>query len=63
MKILLLILSLILVFATDLTFGNKREPAVQKTDYTKPRNEVAVILTGSAACIPQEAALLEEQDR
>jgi hypothetical protein len=39
--------------------GNKRQNAVQP----KARNGVAVIMTGAAARIPQEAALLEELDK
>ena len=33
------------------------------TSYQRPRSGIAVILTGAAARIPQEAALLEELDR
>ena len=63
MKLLTFTLSWILVLATVLSFHNRCEPSVQKTNYPKPRNGVAVILTGAAARIPQEAALLEELDR
>ncbi|MBN2348375.1 MAG: patatin-like phospholipase family protein [Bacteroidales bacterium] len=36
---------------------------IQETIFSNPRSGVAVILTGAAARIPQEAALLEELDK
>ncbi len=56
-------LSLLLGLALFLSIQNQHDRPVQKTYFPKPRNGVAVIMTGAAARIPQEAALLEELDK
>ena len=63
MKTIKFIFLSLLCLTVFVSFRNKRDIVVQKTEYPKPRNGVAVILTGAAARIPQEAALLEELDR
>jgi predicted acylesterase/phospholipase RssA len=63
MKKIAVTLSLLLFLAIAISFRSKREVPVQNSNYPKPRNGVALIMTGAAARIPQEAALLEELDR
>ncbi len=58
MPLVLLILSTILVGGPG-----KRAEHIQESALSLERNGVAVLLTGAAARIPQEAALLEELDR
>jgi predicted acylesterase/phospholipase RssA len=57
--VLLFILTFCLLMALP---GRKKKPVPEKS-LVSSRNGVAVILTGAAARIPQEAALLEELDR
>jgi Patatin-like phospholipase len=52
-----LLLLFLIIFPSDKKIGNQEAVPV------KARNGVAVIITGAAARIPQEAALLEELDR
>jgi predicted acylesterase/phospholipase RssA len=56
-RIMLAILSAVMI-----TCQCRRNNQLQETIVPGPRNGVAVILTGAAARIPQEAALLEELD-
>ena len=63
MKKLAVALTSLLFLGIVLSFRGKHETAIQNTSYPKPRNGVAVIMTGAAARIPQEAALLEELDK
>jgi predicted acylesterase/phospholipase RssA len=62
MKKLLIVSSLLLYIVFLLSFRLKYHGKDQEVNYSKPRNGVAVIMTGAAARIPQEAALLEELD-
>lgn len=55
----ILIVSIIIIFL----FLRKKNPLIEETVFEEPRQGVAVIITGAAARIPQEAALLEELDR
>jgi hypothetical protein len=60
MKKIFLIL-IVFGFATiSVAFLNKKTTEYKEAKFTKPRSGVAVIMTGAAARIPQEAALLEE---
>jgi predicted acylesterase/phospholipase RssA len=53
----------IIIGAVLIACLNKKEVNIQETISQNPRNGVAIILTGAAARIPQEAALLEELDK
>src|SRR5574344_1511967 len=59
------IASIIVIFLTALinTIQNKKETETTKAPVSVKRNGVAIIMTGAAARIPQEAALLEELDK
>jgi hypothetical protein len=58
-------LPLILIFlaAFFITLESKKDHKDQQTVFQDKRNGVAVIITGAAARIPQEAALLEEKEQ
>ena len=60
MKKYFLLLTLIVCSTALLSFHNQSLNKINKTVFPKSRNGVAVIMTGAAARIPQEAALLEE---
>ena len=62
MKTFLFLLILISTTTVILAEG-KNADKIKTTSYQRPRSGIAVILTGAAARIPQEAALLEELDR
>jgi len=55
-------ITLILFFILILSFGSNGKNKFRETIAQCPRNGVAIIMTGAAARIPQEAALLEELD-
>jgi len=59
------IASIIVIFLTALVIiaQHKKEPETTKAPVSVKRNGVAIIMTGAAARIPQEAALLEELDK
>ena len=57
----LIVITFLLVILLYLFFLRKGN-ALREEDLPRPRQGVAVILTGAAARIPQEAALLEELD-
>jgi len=63
MKKILIAIILIICFAAILIYTYTRSPKDQETTEPVPRKGVAVIMTGAAARIPQEAALLEELDK
>ncbi|MCF8360188.1 MAG: patatin-like phospholipase family protein [Prolixibacteraceae bacterium] len=52
----------ILLLGVLLLLASLKNPDVPESDVQKDRSGVAVIITGAAARIPQEAALLEELD-
>ena len=54
---------LIIVILPVLLFSGRSEKAIPERTKPADRNGVAIIMTGAAARIPQEAALLEELDR
>jgi hypothetical protein len=53
----------VLILLSLILFPSDKKPVNKETDFPKIREGVAVIITGAAARIPQEAALLEELDR
>jgi predicted acylesterase/phospholipase RssA len=61
-KTVLISLLIVILIALIFILGRKDNKAMETIDYI-PRNGVAVILTGAAARIPQEAALLEELEK
>ncbi len=61
-KVILTILLLSAIFIFTSTH-NKVDNKVKEPIFSKPRSGVAIIMTGAAARIPQEAALLEELDK
>ncbi len=61
-KFIIPVIIVILLIVFFVISGNK-ENNPQEPDSPKPRNGVAILITGAAARIPQEAALLEELDR
>ncbi len=63
MKKFALPLVLIIFLTVLIVFLSNRDSKTQETVFPNPRNGVAVIMTGAAARIPQEAALLEELDK
>jgi predicted acylesterase/phospholipase RssA len=60
MKKIVLAIIAVLFLTIFLAFKIHKDSKTQKVISPKPRNGVAVILTGASARIPQEAALLEE---
>jgi hypothetical protein len=56
-------LTAVISFAVLIANSVSAEDKIQEVTSLGPRNGVAVILTGAAARIPQEAALLEELDK
>jgi predicted acylesterase/phospholipase RssA len=63
MKKIIIAVSLSVLTMVVLSFRLKNHGKDDSQNYLKPKNGVAVIMTGAAARIPQEAALLEELDR
>jgi len=63
MKKIILPLILIISLSVLIIPFSKKETKIQETVFPKPRNGVAVLITGAGARIPQEAALLEELDK
>ena len=63
MKQIVLSFILIISFAGMNFAQSKKNAKNQGESYPNPRNGVAIIMTGAAARIPQEAALLEELDK
>lgn len=63
MKKIVITVSLSFLTMVVLSFRLKNHGNDDSQKYLKPKNGVAVIMTGAAARIPQEAALLEELDR
>jgi len=53
----------VILLAVLITFISRKDSKFQETFSPGKRNGIAVIMTGAAARIPQEAALLEELDR
>jgi predicted acylesterase/phospholipase RssA len=62
MKKFAVVSSLLIFIVVALSFRLKNHGKDPEIIYAKPGNGVAVIMTGAAARIPQEAALLEELD-
>jgi predicted acylesterase/phospholipase RssA len=55
---------ILIIFLTVLIiFLSMKDNKIQETVIPNPRNGIAIIMTGAAARIPQEAALLEELDK
>lgn len=63
MKKLKVLLAPVLFLAVLAILSGMRNDKMQKTPSPVKRNGVAIIMTGAAARIPQEAALLEELDK
>lgn len=63
MKNFLLPLIIISLLITPLSFHGNHVVITPKSAFKNPRNGVAVLITGAAARLPQEAALLEELDK
>jgi predicted acylesterase/phospholipase RssA len=63
LRILSIILLSFLLILFLIVFRSDKKKSKQEAVSAKARNGVAVIITGAAARIPQEAALLEELDR
>ncbi len=61
-KVIVVILFFSVIFAFILIL-NKKDSTVKEITFSKPRNGMAIILTGAAARLPQEAALLEELEK
>jgi predicted acylesterase/phospholipase RssA len=61
-KITVILLAFVLGIVL-IAFLSKRDDETRETISPNPRNGVAVIMTGAAARIPQEAALLEELEK
>jgi len=61
-KVILVIIffSVIFVFLSSL---NKEDNADKEIKFSNPRSGTAIIMTGAAARISQQAALLEELDK
>ena len=62
-KLAFLLIAVLLSASGILAFRSNKKKPVAEPDFMKNRNGVAVIMTGAAARIPQEAALLEELDK
>jgi len=63
MKKILFAIVLASMVIAFITFWINEETKITETIYQKPRSGLAIIMTGAAARIPQEAALLEELDK
>ena len=63
MKKWILPVSLVLILIVVIIFSDGKDNNDAEPVFQKPRNGVAVLMTGAAARIPQEAALLEELDK
>ena len=63
MKKITLPFILIILIAVFISFITTKDDTIKETVTSKPRNGTAIIMTGAAARIPQEAALLEELDK
>jgi predicted acylesterase/phospholipase RssA len=63
MKKILIAIVLVVSLATILFFLFKKDNKVEEAPLLTHRKGVAILMTGAAARIPQEAALLEELDR
>jgi predicted acylesterase/phospholipase RssA len=63
MKKSVLFLIAIVTVGILLATGDRQYKEFKESNFSKPRNGVAVIMTGAAARIPQEAALLEELNK
>jgi predicted acylesterase/phospholipase RssA len=57
-----IVLSVVVSIFFFIALIRKKDNNIHKTTSSAPRNGVAVLITGAAARIPQEAALLEELD-
>jgi hypothetical protein len=63
MKKIVLPLTVIISLTVLIIILSKKDKKIYETVFPRPRNGVAVLITGAGARIPQEAALLEELDR